>query len=52
MSDLAKQVAGGISLGALVGSKGPKFSGLDVKRVYFGCVVLETIGAGLKLNNF
>ena len=30
---------GGFALGSLLGSKGTKFNGLDVKRVYFGYVV-------------
>lgn len=35
LSDLAKKT-GGFALGALIGKGGSKFSGLDVKRVYFG----------------
>jgi hypothetical protein len=27
------------ALGSLVGRKGAKFRGLDIKRVYFGCVL-------------
>jgi hypothetical protein len=35
LSDLAKKT-GGFALGALIGKGGSKFSGLDIKRVYFG----------------
>ncbi|KAI0763072.1 heterokaryon incompatibility protein Het-C-domain-containing protein [Trametes elegans] len=35
LSDVAKK-AGGFALGALIGKGGSKFSGLDIKRVYFG----------------
>lgn len=38
LSDLVKKGGGGFALGALIGKGGSKFSGLDVKRVYFGCV--------------
>ncbi|KAI0792398.1 heterokaryon incompatibility protein Het-C-domain-containing protein [Abortiporus biennis] len=34
LAELARQI-GGLSLGTLMG-KGPKFGGLDIKRVYFG----------------
>ncbi|KAF7426104.1 hypothetical protein PC9H_008470 [Pleurotus ostreatus] len=36
LSDLVKKGGGGFALGALIGKGGSKFSGLDVKRVYFG----------------
>lgn len=39
MSAIAKK-AGGFALGALIGKGGSKFGGLDIKRVYFGCVNL------------
>ena len=39
LSDLAKK-AGGFALGALIGKGGSKFRGLDIKRVYFGCIVV------------
>jgi hypothetical protein len=35
LSDLVKKT-GGFALGALIGKGGSKFSGLDIKRVYFG----------------
>ena len=35
LSDLAKKT-GGFALGALIGKGASKFSGLDIKRVYFG----------------
>ncbi|KAA1472452.1 Het-C-domain-containing protein [Dentipellis sp. KUC8613] len=35
LSEIAKK-SGGFALGALIGKGGSKFSGLDVKRVYFG----------------
>ena len=37
LEDVAKK-AGGFALGALIGKGGSKFGGLDIKRVYFGCV--------------
>ena len=37
LGDVAKK-AGGFALGALIGKGGSKFGGLDIKRVYFGCV--------------
>ena len=37
LSDVAKK-AGGFALGAIIGKGGSKFGGLDIKRVYFGCV--------------
>ncbi|KAH9936011.1 heterokaryon incompatibility protein HET-C [Amylocystis lapponica] len=36
LSELAKRAGGGFALGALIGKGGSKFSGLDIKRVYFG----------------
>lgn len=39
LSDLAKK-SGGFALGALIGKGGTKFTGLDVKRVYFGSAYL------------
>jgi hypothetical protein len=38
LAELAKKAAGGLSLGSLIGKGGSKFGGLDIKRVYFGCV--------------
>ena len=35
LGEVAKK-AGGFALGALIGKGGSKFSGLDIKRVYFG----------------
>ena len=37
LGEVAKK-AGGFALGALIGKGGSKFGGLDIKRVYFGCV--------------
>ena len=42
LSEMIKKgsaAGGGFALGSLLGSKGTKFNGLDVKRVYFGYVV-------------
>ena len=38
MADLLKKAAGGFALGSLIGKGGSKWGGLDIKRVYFGCV--------------
>ena len=43
LGDVAKK-AGGFALGALIGKGGSKFSSLDVKRVYFGCVLMFSRG--------
>lgn len=43
LGDVAKK-AGGFALGALIGKGGSKFSSLDVKRVYFGCVLMFSCG--------
>ena len=37
LANLAKKGGGGFALANLI-SKGSKFTSLDVKRVYFGCV--------------
>lgn len=39
LESLLKVSAGGFSIGALIGKGGSKFGGLDIKRVYFGCVL-------------
>jgi hypothetical protein len=38
LADLVMKGAGGFALSSLIG-KGPKFGGLDIKRIYFGCVL-------------
>lgn len=38
LAEIAKK-SGGFALGALIGKGGSKFSGLDIKRVYFGWVL-------------
>jgi hypothetical protein len=40
LADLIKKYSGGgmAVIGSLVGKKGSKFGGLDIKRVYFGYV--------------
>ncbi len=43
LGEVAKK-AGGFALGALIGKGGSKFSGLDIKRVYFGCVLMSSRG--------
>jgi hypothetical protein len=40
LSELAKKT-GGFALGALIGKGASKFSGLDIKRVYFGSAYLH-----------
>jgi hypothetical protein len=40
LADLVKKGVGGFALSSLIG-KGPKFGGLDIKRVYFGCVFAD-----------
>jgi hypothetical protein len=39
LESLLKKSSGG--LGSIIGKGGSKFGGLDIKRVYFGYVVLE-----------
>ena len=38
LSDLIKRTGGGFALASML-SKGSKFGGLDIKRVYFGYVI-------------
>lgn len=42
LAELAKKGAAGFALSSLIGKGGSKFGGLDIKRVYFGYVLVQS----------